>query len=81
LRDILREFPVILELLSLIPYCIILWGYIKHIKISKKLKRHDDTKIVSKETLEELKVANRLIIIGFITVIVLRIIGVLIYIE
>ncbi len=81
MRDILREFPVLLELLSLLIYCIILWGYIRHIKISKKLKKHDDTEIVSKEILDELKVANRLIIIGFITVIVFKIIGILIYIE
>ena len=81
MRDILRGFPVLIELLSLIPYCILLCGCIRHIKLSKKLKKQDGTEIVSKKTLDELKVAKRLILIGFITVIVFRIIGVLIYIE
>lgn len=81
MRSILREFPVLLKLLSLITYCIILWGYIRHITISKKLKKYDETEIVSKETLDKLKAANILIIIGWITAIVLGIIGVLIYIE
>jgi hypothetical protein len=81
LRDILRKFPVLIELLSLLTYCVIIWGYIRHIKLSKELKKQDGTEIVRKETLDELKVANRLILIGFITVIVIRIIGVLIYIE
>ncbi|MCT4510012.1 MAG: hypothetical protein N4A48_14875 [Tepidibacter sp.] len=80
MRDILG-FPVLIELFSLITYCIILWGCIRHIKVSKKLKEQDGTEIVSKKTLDELKAAKRLILIGFITVIVFRIIGVLIHIE
>lgn len=81
MRDILREFPVLIELLSALIYCVIIWGFIRHIKLSKKLKKQDDTEIVRKETLDELKAANIVILIGFITVIVFRIIGVLIYIE
>jgi hypothetical protein len=81
LGDILRKFPVLIELLSALTYCVIIWGYIRHIKLSKKLKKQDGTEIVRKEILDELKVANRVILIGFITVIVIRIIGVLIYIE
>ncbi|CAH2213475.1 hypothetical protein [Tepidibacter aestuarii] len=75
MRDILRVFFNLIELLS---YCILIWGYIRHIKVSKELKKQDDTEIVSKETLDELKVANRLILIGFITATVFRIIGILI---
>ena len=80
MRDILRECPVLLELLSLLTYCVILFGSIMYVKISKKLKKQDDTEMVSKETLDKLKIARRLIIIGTVTVIVLRIIGVLIVI-
>jgi len=83
LRDIL-----ILSLypLSIMFYCIAIWGYIRHIKVSKKLKKQNDTDIdsketVSKETLDELKVAIRLILIGSLTPIVLGIIRVLILKE
>lgn len=81
MRDILRGFPVILELFSLLTYCMILWGCIRSIKVSKKLKKQDGTEIVRKETSNELKAANRLILFGFITVIVIRMIGVVIAIE
>jgi nicotinic acid phosphoribosyltransferase len=81
LKDMLRKFPVLIELLSMLTYCVIIWGYIRHIKLSKELKKQHGTEIVRKETLDKLKSANRLIIIGFITVIVIRIIGVLINIE
>lgn len=67
-------------------YCIAIWGYTRHIKVSKKLKKQNETEIesketVSKETLDELKVAIRLILIGSITPIVLGIIRVLILNE
>ena len=79
MRDILREFPVILPILYLLTSCIILWGFtIKVIEMLKKLKKHDDTEIVNKETLDKLKVANILIAIGFIVQLVLGIIWVLI---
>ncbi|EQB85822.1 hypothetical protein J2Z44_004234 [Clostridium punense] len=82
MRDILREFPVILPILCLLTSCIILWGFIiKVMDRLKKLKSHDDTEIVNKKTLAKLKVANILISIGFIVQLVLGIIGVLISIE
>lgn len=82
MRDILREFPVILPILCLLTSCIILWGFIiKVIERLKKLKSHDDTEIVNKKTLAKLKVANILIAIGFIVQLILGIIGVLISIE
>lgn len=82
LRDILRDFPVILPMLYLLTSCIILCGsIIKAIEISKKRKKHDDTEIVNKETLYKPKVANILIAIGFIVQLVLGISGVLISIE
>jgi len=67
-------------------YCIAIWGYIRYIKVSKKLKKQNETEIesketVSKETLDELKVAIRLILVGSITPIVLGIIRVLILNE
>jgi len=65
-------------------YCIAIWGYIRHIKVSKKLKKQNETEskeTVSKETLDELKVAIRLILIGSLTPIVLGIIRVLILNE
>ncbi|GAA0765253.1 hypothetical protein GCM10008908_01530 [Clostridium subterminale] len=83
MRDIL-----ILSLypLSIMFYCIAILGYIRHIKVSKKLKKQKDTEIenketVSKETLDELKVAIRLILIGSITPIALGIIRILILKE
>lgn len=82
LRNMLREFPVILPILCLLTSCIIFWGFmIKVIERLKKLKNHDDTEIVNKKTLAKLKVANILIVIGFIVQLVLGIIGVLISIE
>jgi len=82
LRDILREFPVILPILCLITSCIIFWGFIiKVIERVKKLKNHGDTEVVNKKTLDRLKTANILIAIGFIVQLVLGIIGVLISIE
>jgi len=80
LRDIVRVFFLLIGLLS---YCIVIWGYIRHIKVSKKLKKQNGTDIVSKETvsnktLDELKVAIRLIFIGGITAIISRIISILI---
>ncbi len=67
-------------------YCIAIWGYIRHIRVSKKLKNQNDTdidnkEIVSKEILDELKVAIRLILIGSLTPIVLGIIRILILKE
>ncbi|MPM61285.1 hypothetical protein SDC9_108143 [bioreactor metagenome] len=82
MRNILREFPVILPILCLLASCIIFWGFIiKVMERLKKLKNHDDTEIVNKKTLAKLKVANILIAIGFIVQLVLGIIGVLISIE
>lgn len=85
MRDILRGFPVIIELFSLVTCLIMLWGHFKNRKVTKKLKMQYGTDIISretsKETLDELKVANRLIFIGFITLLVIRVIGVLIYVE
>jgi UDP-N-acetylmuramyl pentapeptide phosphotransferase/UDP-N-acetylglucosamine-1-phosphate transferase len=82
LRDILREFPVILPILYLLTSFIILWGFIiKVIEMLKKRKKHDDTEIVNKETLGKPKVANILIAIGFIVQLVLGIIRVLTIIE
>lgn len=82
LRNILREFPVILPILGLLASCIIIWGFlIKVMNRLKNLKSHDDTEIVNKKTLAKLKVANILIAIGFILQLILGIIGVLISIE
>ncbi len=83
MRDILILFFYPLTIMF---YCIAIWGYIRHIKVSKKLKKQNETEIesketVSKETLDELKVAIRLILIGSITPIVLGIIRVLILNE
>ena len=79
LRDILREFPVILPILRLLTSCIILWGLIiKVMERLKKLKKHDDAEMVNNETLYKLKSANILIAIGFIVQLVLGIIGILI---
>ena len=82
LRNILREFPVILPIISLLTSCIILWGFtIKVMERLKKIKNHYDTEIVNKKTLAKLKVANILIVIGFIVQLAFGIIGVLISIE
>lgn len=82
MRDLLREYPVILPMLCLLTSCIILCGFIiKAMEKLKKRKKHADTEIVNKETLDKLKVANILIAIGFIVQLVLGIIGVLISIE
>ena len=81
MRDMLREFPIIIELLSMFTYCIVMWGWIWHIKVSKKLKKQEATGVAIKETLDEFKVANRLILIGSFIVIVIRLIGVLIHME
>ncbi|HAR87336.1 MAG TPA: hypothetical protein DCR69_16610 [Clostridium sp.] len=83
MRDILILFFYALTIMF---YCIAIWGYIRHIKVSKKLKKQNETEIesketVSKETLDELKVAIRLILIGSLTPIVLGIIRVLILNE
>lgn len=61
--------------------CIILWGYIRLIKISKKLKKHDDAEIVSKKTSDKLWVTNIIILIGWISLLVITIIGSLIYVN
>lgn len=59
LRDILREFPVILPILYLLTSCITFWGFtIKVIEKLKKMKKHDNIEIVNKEILDKLKVAN-----------------------
>lgn len=82
MRNILREFPVILPILCLLTSCIIFWGFmIKVMERLKKLKNHDDTEIVNKKTLAKLKTANILIAIGFIVQLVVGIIGVVISIE
>lgn len=85
MSDILKEYPVIIELLSLLAWFIIFLGSVKNIKVTKKLKKQNGTDIISKETtkelLEELKVTKRFVFIGFITIMVIRIIGVIIYIE
>jgi hypothetical protein len=85
LRDILREYPVIIELLSLVVWFIIFLGSVKNIKITKKLKKQYGTDTVTKETtkelLDELTATKRFVFIGFITIMVMRIIGVIIYID
>jgi hypothetical protein len=49
----------------------VIWGEIRNKKVSKELKKQGGTAIVRKETpketLDELKIANRLILIGVIT--------------
>ncbi|MTI67282.1 MAG: hypothetical protein FH753_11890 [Firmicutes bacterium] len=80
MRDILRVFFCSISLMSC---CIASWGWIRHIKVSKKLKKQYGTDIVSKETvskktLNELKVAIRLIFVGSITALVFRTIWILI---
>lgn len=79
--DVLRGFPLLLKLLYILTNCIILWGNIRLIKISKKLKKHDDTEIVSKETSDKLLVTNIIIFIGWISVLVITLVGSLIYVN
>jgi len=56
LRDILREFPVILPILYLLTSCIILWGFIiKVMEMLKKPKKHDDTEILNAIKKQDLK--------------------------
>jgi len=84
LGDLLREYPVIIELLVLLFILITGYGYYKHVKVTRKLKKQYGTDVISKETssetVRELKVANRIIFIGVITILVIRLIGVIIYI-
>lgn len=84
LGDLLREYPVIIELLVLLLILITGYGYYKHVKVTRKLKKQYGTDVISKETssetVRELKVANRIIFIGVITILVIRLIGVIIYI-
>ena len=79
MRDILKVFSNLIVILS---FCIIIWGEIRSKKVSKELKKQDGTKVVRnetpKETLDELKVANRLILIGFITATVFGMIAIVI---
>ena len=76
MRDILKVFCNLIVILSL---CIIIWGEIRNKKVSKELKKQNGTKVVRKdtpkETLDELKVANRLILIGVIIAIVFGLIA------
>ena len=85
LGNLLREYPVIIELLVLLFILVTGYGYYKHVKVTKKLKKQYGTDVInketSKETVAELKAANRLIFIGVITILVIRLIGVIIYIE
>ncbi|HSR05303.1 MAG TPA: hypothetical protein VLM88_12020 [Proteiniclasticum sp.] len=82
--DLLREYPVIIELLVLLFILVTGYGYYKHVKVTKKLKKQYGTDVINKETssesVAELKAANRLIFIGVITILVIRLIGVIIYI-
>lgn len=84
LGDLLREYPVIIELLVLLFILVTGYGYYKHVKVTKKLKKQYGTDVINKETssesVAELKAANRLIFIGVITILVIRLIGVIIYI-
>lgn len=84
LGDLLREYPVIIELLVLLFILVTGYGYFKHVKVTKKLKKEYGTDVINKETssetVAELKAANRLIFIGVITILVIRLIGVIIYI-
>jgi hypothetical protein len=77
--DILRVFSELIVILSL---CITIWGDIRNRKVTKELKKQNGTEIIRKETpqqtLDELKVANRLSLIGVITATVFGIIAIII---
>lgn len=85
LGDLLREYPVIIELLVLLSILVTGFGYYKHVKVTKKLKKQYGTDVInketSKETVAELKAANRIIFGGVITILTIRLIGVIIYID
>lgn len=79
--NVFRGYPHLLKLLCILTNCIILCAYIRHIKISKKLKKYDDTEIVNKKTSDKLWVTNIIILIGWITLLIITIIGSLIYVN
>jgi hypothetical protein len=74
-------FGIFSGLVVMVSSGIVIWGEIRNIKVSKQLKKQDGTKIIrketSKETLDELKAANRLIFGGCLAIFVTSIIGVL----
>lgn len=75
MRNTLRLFFIFIELLA---YCTLLVGYVKHILVSKELKKQTGTERTREKALGKLKVANRHIFIGFIAAFSLRVIGILI---
>lgn len=83
--DLLREYPVIIELLVLLFILITGYGYYKHVKITRKLKKQYGTDVINKETskesVAELKAANRIIFGGVLAILTIRLIGVIIYID
>lgn len=85
LGDLLREYPVIIELLVLLSILVTGFGYYKHVKVTKKLKKQHGTDVInketSKETVAELKAANRIIFGGALAILTIRLIGVIIYID
>lgn len=83
--NLLREYPVIIELLVLLFILVTGFGYYKHVKVTKKLKKQYGTDVInketSKETLAELKASNRIIFGGVLAILAIRVIGVIIYID
>ncbi len=74
MRNTLRLFFIFMELLS---YCLLLVGYVQHIRVSKELKKQTGTDQVREKTVGKLKTANRSIFIGFIAAVSFRVIGIL----
>lgn len=64
--------------IEIFAYGTALWGFIKHIKVSRKIKKQRRTETLTKDTLSQLKKANQLIFIGFTIAIVIRIIEIMI---
>lgn len=73
--NVFRRSPLLLiYILYMLIGCITLWGNIRIIMLSKKLKKHDDTEIVSKKISGKIWVTNMIIFSGQITALVITII-------
>jgi Mn2+/Fe2+ NRAMP family transporter len=78
--NVLRRSPhLLLYILCIIYGCISLWGNIRIMILSKKLKKHDNTEIISKKISDKIWVTNIIIFIVWITVLAIIIIVFLTY--